>query len=181
MGILKNILIFAAGAAVGAASVYKYVKTKYEKIADAEIASAKEAFMQKEASETTEEAATETAPEAEEGNAYRKMAAKAVELRGKASGRDDIHVIPPNDYGLEEDYERVTLYYYADGQLADDRFFLIEDIDGCVGADFAEHFGDYEDDCVHIQNDREKCYFEILRSLKTYEEDKCDAKNRNQI
>ena len=40
----KNVLIFAAGAAIGSAVTWKLIKTKYEQIANEEIESVKEFF-----------------------------------------------------------------------------------------------------------------------------------------
>ena len=44
---LSKILIFAAGAAIGSAATWYFVKTKYERIANEEIESVKEAFAPK--------------------------------------------------------------------------------------------------------------------------------------
>ena len=49
--ILNNFVIFAVGAAIGSAVTWKFVKTKYERIADEEIASVKERYSQRAESE----------------------------------------------------------------------------------------------------------------------------------
>lgn len=41
---LSNVVIFAIGAAIGSLATWKFVKTKYEKIANEEIESVKEIF-----------------------------------------------------------------------------------------------------------------------------------------
>ena len=37
-----------------------------------------------------------------------------------------------------------------------------------VGRESLEHFGDYEDELVHVRNDRLKCDFEISIDTKKY-------------
>ena len=80
---------------------------------------------------------------------------------------DKPHVISPDEYG-DCDYTTISLTYYSDGVLADDEDEIVEDIDNTVGADFAEHFGDYEKDSVHIRNDRRKCDYEICKDNRSY-------------
>ena len=72
------------------------------------------------------------------------------------------YVIAPEEYGELADYDQETLNYFADGVLADDQNIPIEDTDSVVGENFEDHFGDYEDDAVHIRNDREQTDYEIL-------------------
>lgn len=88
----------------------------------------------------------------------------------RASNSDRPYVIDPWDFGGEDGYETITLNYYADGVLTDDDDDVIEDeeIDDIVGKDFAEHFGEYEKDCVCVRNDRLKTDYEICRDLIEY-------------
>lgn len=88
----------------------------------------------------------------------------------RASNSDRPYVIDPWDFGGEDGYETITLNYYADGVLTDDDNNVIEDeeIDDIVGKDFAEHFGEYEKDCVCVRNDRLKTDYEICRDLIEY-------------
>ena len=88
----------------------------------------------------------------------------------RASGSDRPYVIDPWDFGGEDGYDTITLNYYADGVLTDDDNNVIEDeeIDDIVGKDFAEHFGEYEKDCVCVRNDRLKTDYEICRDLIEY-------------
>ena len=78
--------------------------------------------------------------------------------------------IPPEDFGDYVDYEPTTLYYYADGVLADEDDNEIEDPVAMVGDDFMDHYGEYEEDCVYVRNDRYRRDYEILRSEKTFAE-----------
>lgn len=79
------------------------------------------------------------------------------------------YVIDPNDFGNEDEYETISLTYYADSVLADDLDELVDAAE-TVGEDFASHFGEYEDDSVHIRNDKLKVDYEILKDERTYKE-----------
>ena len=82
----------------------------------------------------------------------------------------DIYTINPNDFGEFDDYGHIFLTYYSDGILAEGEDILDDDeIENCVGLDFEDYFGEYEDDSVHIRNDRLKCDYEILADERTFE------------
>ncbi len=83
-----------------------------------------------------------------------------------------IEVIAPEDFGLmdEDGFTTEEMMYYADGILVNEDDEVIEDIDSLVGTEFADHFGEYEDDSVYIRNYANKTDFCILKSLKTYKE-----------
>ena len=86
---------------------------------------------------------------------------------------DKPYIIKPNEFG-EQDYDEVTLVYYADGKftsydtgdLMDE--FEIEDAIGDI--DPSVHFGDYEEDSVFIRNDERGIDYEVLRDEDPYEE-----------
>ena len=79
------------------------------------------------------------------------------------------YVIDPSEFGMEDEYDTQSLTYYADSVLADDVDDIVDAAE-TVGEDFANHFGDYEDDAVHIRNDERKIDFEILKDERTYKE-----------
>ena len=70
----------------------------------------------------------------------------------------------------DEEYEQISLTYYADGVLADENDEVIEDVEDAVGIDSLNHFGEYEDDSVFVRNDARKCDYEILLDQRTYSE-----------
>lgn len=183
---ITAVLAFVAGAAIGAGATCKFFKTKYEAIANEEIASVKEVYSRKakdeatdtgDNSEETEEPAEQhtspypimvTVPRAtkhddKELEAYSNLTNKYMK-KGEPAMKDRPYVISPDDFGERDDYETVSLTYYADGILAhdDDTVIKTEDIDEMVGADFAEHFGEYEDDSVFVRNSEMEIDFEIL-------------------
>ena len=81
----------------------------------------------------------------------------------------DIHVIDPDEFGEDKDYDQVCLTFYADGILADDDDNIIDDVDGTISKYALFHFGDYEDDAVHVKNDIRKVYYEVLTDSRSYE------------
>ena len=83
---------------------------------------------------------------------------------------DEIYVIAPDQVGDYDEYELVSLTYYADGVLTDSENnpILEEDIEDYVVPDFADHFGEYEDDSVFVRNEVMEIEYEILRDLRNY-------------
>ncbi len=80
-------------------------------------------------------------------------------------------VISPDDLGDTYGEDNIiNLTYYADGVLCgtDNKPLRDVDISQMVGSDFAEHFGEYEDDSVCIINDGLKAEYEILADERTY-------------
>ncbi|MGN1370904.1 MAG: hypothetical protein ACI4XM_01290 [Candidatus Coprovivens sp.] len=182
---LKNLFIFTAGAAIGSFITYTIVKDKFEKIAQEEINSVKEVFGRRIKENKDEEAEKEESDNdeyeeySEKANIYSTLSNEEdldrkyernsnQETTEPIIKGEDPYVIPPEEYGICEGYELISLTYYADGFLADDTDDLVEDITNVVGDDFADHFGEYEDDSVFIRNDRLRADFEILRDLRNY-------------
>lgn len=179
---LKFILAFSIGAAAGSVVTWKLLKTKYEQIAQAEIESVKEAYSKKFGDEDSEDNTAENPkPVAEtesEENEYVDLVQPYISdsENTKKGGSETVkvgtppYVIPPTDFG-EIEYNTITLSYYKDGILADyETNEIIEDIDRTVGLDSLSHFGEYEDNCVYVRNDRLKCDYEILKECQAYSE-----------
>lgn len=76
------------------------------------------------------------------------------------------YVISPDEFGECLEYEQITLTYYADDVLADDRDEIVDR--RVVGLDALSHIGDYEPDAVHIRNDILKTEYEILVDHRKY-------------
>ena len=77
-------------------------------------------------------------------------------------------VIPPEEFGDDDTYHRISLVYYADGYLCDEDDLPLDDPDDVVGPNIASHFNEYEDDCAYVRNDKYHAYYEVLRSAKTF-------------
>ena len=159
--ILSKLFIFAAGGAVGSVITWKLLKTRYEKIIQEDIDSVKAVYSERQSGGLTGD--TEEHDErAEYVNAVKQYAGEEVTFMAVP------HVITPDEFGSEDDYETETLTYYADGVLTDEDDVPIEDVDDMVGEDSLTHFGEYEDDSVHVRNDKRKCDYEILYDPRNY-------------
>lgn len=181
--LLTSAVIFTVGAIIGSAVTYKLLKTKYEHIAQEEIDSVKEVFARMRSESTNEEDEAEEAETAISENAKEKPSIKEYatmikdygyvnysdsnNIKKEESNVNKPRVIPPEEFG-EEDYAVISLNYYADGVLADDWDKVIEDVENTVGEDFANHFGEYEDDSVFVRNDELETDYEILRDTRNF-------------
>ena len=157
-------MIFGAGVAVGAALAFLLVREKYRRIAQKEIDSVKEAFRSAQPrgheQPTNPPGYSEPAPDQEGDTPIPSVPAPAPA---------DVVVIPPEEYGEEDDYRLYEWRYFADGVLADDGEEEIAR-DEYEGIQIAEHFGEYEEDTVYLRDDSRGWYIAILRDLRTYDE-----------
>ena len=184
---MSNAVAFTIGVATGASVTYILIKKHFKKIADDEIDTMREYFQNKRAEEAN--ALEEEPDEAEVKEARDEHQEDKPNIReytslikkenytnysdttaDKKKEVDDVekpYVITPEEFG-ELDYSTISLTYYSDGVFTYESDELVEDVDDIVGADFAEHFGEYEDDSVFIRNDRMKTDFEILVDKRNY-------------
>ena len=182
---VKNVLIFAAGAAVGSAVTYKLIKTKYEQIAREEIESVKEVFSRRSEESDEEDEDDEFdydfEPDQEELKAMNDKVSdlgytsysKKKNKKGKHNDDDDDcdivpYVISPDDFG-DTGYETVSLTYYADNVLAYDYDEeVVEDADLLIGSYSLDRIGEYEEDIIHVRNDVNQTDYEICRVNEKY-------------
>ena len=74
-------------------------------------------------------------------------------------------------YDMRQEYDKVTLVYYAgDNTLADEDDFIIDDVEAIIGEDNLDSFGtECEDpDMVHIRNERLGSDYEVIRANSRY-------------
>lgn len=179
---LSYLLSFAAGALIGSAATWYFVKDKYEKLAQEEIDSVKETF--KKSYEDQEVKHKEEIHKVENKyynslaqnyNYEKKSRPEAIleedEEEEEVRKMDEPYVIKPYEFGDYIDYEQISLLYFADGVLADeDTLDVIDDIEETVGEYFADHFGEYEEDSVYVRNDAKRCEYEILKDERQYKD-----------
>lgn len=80
------------------------------------------------------------------------------------------YVISPDEFGDETGYDTENWTLYDDGILTDDDDQIIgEDEIGIFIGDALKHFGEYEDDSVHVRNEAKMCDIEILKLSETYD------------
>lgn len=184
---LSNTLAFTVGVAAGASVTYILIKKYFKKIADDEIDTMREYFQNKRAEgieaieeEPDDAEVKEARDEHQEDKPNIREYASLIKKENYTSYSDTVtdkkkevddvekpYVITPEEFG-ELDYSTISLTYYSDDVLTYESDELVEDVDDIVGADFAEHFGEYEDDSVFIRNDRMKTDFEILADKRNY-------------
>jgi hypothetical protein len=178
-------MAFTLGAAVGSVVAWRRVRRKYERIAQEEIDSVKEAFSKRK---------TDNAKESHDVEVRTNMAAEKpgiAEYVGRSRERgytnysgagsenkkdgkeeritlDKPYVISPDEFCESDEYEKISLAYYADQILADDNDDLIDDPEDVVGFESLSRFGEYEDDSVFVRNDRLKRDYEILLDQRKY-------------
>lgn len=185
-----NFAMFLAGATVGAATAWVCLRKRYEQIAQEEIDSVKAAFAEKKPVFTNENRIDEQAENQhkadiaklkpdlvdyaaklqEEGYVnYTEHSKKNTEEKKEEPMPDTPYVISPDEFGATDNYTQISLVYYdGDEVLADEEDEIVEDIAGTVGENFAEHFGEYEDDSVFIRNDRLRCDYEICKDNRSF-------------
>lgn len=176
---------FILGAAIGSILTWKGVEAYYAQLAQEEINSVKEKF----ATRVPEDISSEPDPnetskpeEKHEVSKYAKIlseegyvdySTKSVtveELTDTSPEREDArpYVISPGEFREIDEYDVISLSYYADNILADENDVIVEDVEGTVGFESLSHFGEYEDDSVFVRNDRLKVDYEILKDLRNY-------------
>lgn len=183
-----KLFIFTAGATIGSAVTWNVLKTKYEQIANEEIESVKRHYKMKEAGKQavkgfedglngvkeTTSAAEEEIKAKYESYAKRYLSDQDEKPEQKVKKEEENvekpYVISPDEFGEIDEYETISLTLYADNVLADDQGNVIDDVEGTVGEDSLNHFGEYEEDSVFVRNDERRCDYEILADALTYED-----------
>lgn len=178
---LGYIIAFAAGAGLGSVATWRYLKNKYEQIAREEIESVRQMYREKEEELVERDEEVNVVMDAEPivknmkpaifdyVNTIRENKYIIEEKEGGTKVGATPYVISPEEFG-ENGYDTETLYYYADGVLADDTDEPIEDTEFMVGENFADHFGEYEDDSVFVRNDELGIDYEILMDSRNFED-----------
>lgn len=179
-------LAFIVGAGMGSICTWKLLKRKYELIAQEEIDSVKAAYATREIGKGFVEGfrdglkvAEDRTQKDEDDVDFKKYASiiqkegytdysRSVEEKKGEAFVEKPYVISPEEFGEFEEYEKISLTYYADKVLADENDEEVDDVDDIVGEESLNHFGEYEDDSVFVRNDRLKCDYEILLDQRNY-------------
>lgn len=197
-----NVLMFAAGAAIGSVVTWKVVEARYERIVQEELESIRETFTvvgSDDPQEQTEESDEEGRPECtgqinwdeledlDEENEdddkaqYAKIVKNYTNEKGGAiMTTKEPYVISPYDFGELDDYHQIELTYYADGILEDEEYHIVTNADELIGPKALFTFGEYEDDSVFVRNEHLMTDFQILKDYRTYSEARGAAPNKVQ-
>lgn len=176
---LSSVIIFCGGVFIGGFLMWDFFKTKYEKIADEEIASVKETFEHRESRPDKNYKVEEELKGNDayvniiDSNSYRNYSNTTIETNKKGGTADmelnHPYVITPEQYEDNVDYTKVSLTWYSDEVLEDD-WGNVLDPDDVIGRDALATFGQYEDDSVFVRDDDEQIDYEVLRDTRSYEE-----------
>lgn len=176
---LSSAIIFCGGVFIGGFLTWDFFKTKYEKIADEEIASVKETFEHREPRPDKNYKVEEDL----KGNdayvniidttGYKNYSNVPIETDKKGGTADmelkQPYVITPEQYEDNVDYTKVSLTWYSDEVLEDD-WGNVLDPDDVIGSDALKTFGQYEKDSVFVRDDDEQIDYEVLLDTRSYKE-----------
>lgn len=180
-GLLSNLLIFAAGAAIGSVVTYIVMKRKQEVVEDI--------YEETEDTPATDSVEEEVKPYSEtksvdNGYEYGQDSVRYNKFVKKYAGNhlmDEIekkevkdvekpYVIAPDEFEELEGYSSETLYYYTDGVLTDENDNVIDDADDIIGDDILEEFGENNYTSLYVRDDVRQTDYEILKDLSSYAE-----------
>lgn len=197
MSKLSTTLAFLAGGVIGGASVWYVVKERYAELSEQDIASAKNAFHAREKALMDKIAAleeqlsgeddqetpqtvlaanknqekgeiTEYAQKVQAAKNYTKYS-QTVVPKPEPPAVEAPYIISPDEFGELDGYAQISLTYFDDGILADEKGVIVDEPEEIVG-DALEHFGEYEEDSVFVRSDLRRCDYEILKDLRSYAE-----------
>jgi hypothetical protein len=186
-----GLISFVVGASVGVLASMQYFKKKYKNIAEEEVQSVKDVFNMRHITDDYGDPNQEqgvavnpfnlnnpeniriknTYSNLVRGSGYSEQKESETNTREseeKENMSNRPYVIEPDAVGEEEEYETISLTYFADKVLTDDDNQLVDNVDEIIGLDSLNHFGEYEDDSVFVRNDTLKCYYEILLDARRY-------------
>lgn len=180
--------IFMIGAVAGSICTWLLLRRKYELIAQEEINSVKATYSVRGGSfkavnpfsEDCHKNIKESADDSQEEEDLKKYAAiiqeegyvdysRITRERGAGTVKKP-YVISPEEFGEFEEYEQISLTYYADKVLTDEDNEKVDKVEEIIGEESLTHFGEYEDDSVFVRNERLKIDYEILLDRRNYSE-----------
>lgn len=165
---IKTAAFFIVGSTAGFLLAWKLLANRYERLAQEEIDSVKEHFHEREADNIKK--STDAPCKSEKVSYSKRIEPYGGKEQSRASRRP--HIISPDAFGDQDGYDQISLTYYSDKTLADDKDHAMDEdeIEETVGKESLTHFGEYEEDSVFVRNDRLKADYEILMDSRTYAE-----------
>lgn len=174
------VFIFSLGAAAGATAAWTFAKVKFERLANENIESVRRAYSRRMERENSSSAETNTKKPAETENSDSQKPdlmsyySNKIHREGysgndkKVESVESPYIIPPEAFGELDEYDQISLTYYADGVLADENDEVIENGEEIVGKDALNRLGKDEEDAVFVRNDRLKTDYEVLSDQRDY-------------
>lgn len=187
---LKNLIIFGVGVAIGFGAAYYIEKKKFQKIADDEINSMAEYYKQKSNKEEKEEKEPSKSQFTAKTNDLKDLAKMYqpedenkdvdpgyysnpypfVDDHPTEGPQETPYSITPEQFTNEKrNFEKVTLFYFEGNDvLTDDMERTTESIEASIGRENLDKFGEFEEDVAYIRNDRLGIDYEVIRQHATY-------------
>lgn len=81
----------------------------------------------------------------------------------------DPYPISPDEFGEIESYDTKSWTYYSDSVITDDLGEIVYEPESIIG-DNLIHFGEYEDDALHVRNENLECDYEIIKVEESFKE-----------
>ena len=194
---IKEVIIFGTGVAVGAASVYFCLKNKFEEKAHAEIEAIREYYSgtvnvvnrkteNKVEAQSNTSAATNnslpplstyrTALEIAKKNdyiSYDKVSTQSDDVEDSPEDDDpgDVYVIPFEKYQSDENYGGETLTWYeGDNALTRPDDSLV-DIHECIGDNLSAFNNSPNKEVIYVRNEHHMVDYEVIRDPRSFKVD----------
>ena len=166
------------GAGLGVTIAWHFAKIKYEKIADEEIESMKKVLLKDKEKDNENSEKKKNISKVDEivnneGDKGQSTNYATVYNKKKTQKNDVetyIHPIPSDEFGLEEEYDVITLVYLVDGVLIDDMDAEVGNIEEKIGEDFAKYFEESNGDTIYFKNDKYKAYYEVVQDDRSFDQ-----------
>ena len=179
---LIGVVAFTVGALSGFAVATKFMKDKYERIAQEEINSMKAYYKGKygiapipqqdisaiESKPVFTGAVSDAVLEVEENKKETVAASNGTWARVD----EKIYMITPDELGEFDDYDVVGLSYYEDDHVLCDNDDNRVDFDVIGGKDMLENFGEYEEDVLQVRNETHRTDYEVYLIHNSYIDEK---------
>lgn len=169
---------FLVGAGLGVTIAWHFAKIKYEKIADEEIESMKKVLLKDKEKDNENSEKKKNISKLDEivnnEGCKGQSTNYATVYNKKKTQKNDvetyIHPIPSDEFGLEEEYDVITLVYLVDGVLIDDMDAEVGNIEEKIGEDFAKYFEESNGDTIYFKNDKYKAYYEVVQDDRSFDQ-----------
>ena len=176
---LTSTIIFCGGLALGSFVTWKTLSDHYKKKVQNEVNSVKDYYRNKYDENVVSNSMDEKKNsndmkdiiENEEYIDYTDFFNSGLKEEEEVVTTNVPYVISHEEFGEFEDYGKVDLIYYNDGVLVEDGTDeVIEDINEVIGLESLKHFGEHEEETVHVRNDELKTDYEVLLDARNYAE-----------
>lgn len=178
-------IAFVTGGISGGVGTWLFLRKKYQDKADAEIESVKAEFKKKYKASKDIPDPEKPAPVPEDEKKENKTEAmkEYEELANKYSGQVNnpktYEIITPQQFE-ESSLPSKTIDYFVDGVLAfhgSDKQLTRKDIQLYIGPDALNSIGKFEEDAIHVRNNRLRTDYEVLKQPISYQEALANGKH----